>query len=340
MEIQAGSSQLVPAGTWLLELGGAYASYITYEVFDSQTNIWRVAGDAGGNAKFIDSDGINHRLANRTGCAVAATVTSGGAGYTSAPVVTINSGGSKWTAVLGPVVNTVTVVNGGTGYVYPPQVYINPPPAGGVPATGYATISAGVVTSVTVTDQGAGYTGGIPLITLVNDQRDNVGAGATAIANMTGSGTVAALLCTDFGTPSGISTSGTLPTLTLTGGGYSTIATAVPVMAWTATAYTVTSGGSNLNTFALINAYAVASGTAIYTNPTIQKLAVRSRTCVINATVSGGAIVTGGTIYDAGIFPQNPTTFVTASAITTGSSALNVGLTVGGTNDVAILIPV
>ena len=340
VELQAGSTQLIPSGTYVLEPGGAQASYISYEVYDAQTGIWRVPGSTPNGPLWVNSDGINHRLANRTGCAVAANVTSGGAGYTSVPTVTINSGGSKWLAVLGPLVSTATVVNGGSNYTYPPIVNINPPPAGGVPATGYATITAGVVTSITITDQGAGYSAGAPLVTLTNDARDTAGSGATATIALTGSGTVAAILCTDFGTPTNISTAGVLPTFTIAGGGYTTIATAVPMMEWTATAYTVTSGGSTLNTTALIQACAVASGTAAYTNPTIQSRSVRTRPCFINATISGGVIVTGGTIYDAGIFPQNPTVFVTCSAITTGSSAISCGITVGGTTDSVVLIPV
>ena len=346
--LQAGQTYLIPAGTWAIDIG----PYTDYQVFDSQTNTWRVSGDPGGASKWIMSDGVNHRLANQSGCVVGATVTSGGAGYTSAPVITINSGGAKFTAVLGPVVNTITVVNGGTGYVYPPLVYINPPPAGGVAATAYSTISGGVVSSVTVTDQGAGYNTGVPLVTLTNDPRDTVGTGATAVASLTGTGTVAALLLTDPGTPSGISTSGTLPTITLTGGGYTTIATAVPVMAWSLTSYTVQSVGLGYITGGTVffSGSTIASGTAIYTNPTIQKNVVRARPCNVGVLVSSGAttLVTGGTVYDGGVLPQGFTTLQTAvNAAQTGvlvsASAVNVGgitPVYGGTTDVAVLLPV
>ena len=339
VEMQAGSAFTIPAGTYALAPGGGYGTYTTYEVFDSQTNIWRVAGSAGTDAKWVNSDGINHRLANRSGCAVAANVTSGGAGYTSAPTVTINSGGSKWIAVMGPVVSAASVVNGGTNYIYPPTVYINPPPDGGVPATGYATISAGVVSTVTITDEGAGYLAGSPLITLVNDPRDTTGNGATATATLAGSGTVAAILCTDFGTPTGISTSGTLPTFTMAGGGYTTIATAVPEMAWSATGYTLTSAGSGYQS-AVINAYAVVSGTSAYTNPTIQSKAVRARSCVISGNVSAGALTTGGTIYDGGIFPQNPTVVVVGATSGGATSVAIPVLTMGGINDAVLMMPV
>lgn len=347
--LQPGQTFLLPAGTSALELG----LYTKYQVYDGQTGVWRVAGDTGGASKWVQSDGINHRLANQSGCVVGATITSGGAGYTTAPVVTINSGGAKFTAVLGPVVNTITVVNGGTGYVYPPLVYVNPPPAGGVAASAYATISGSVVSSVTVTDQGAGYNTGVPLVTLVNDPRDTTGAGATAVATLTGTGTVAALLCTDMGTSSGISTAGTLPTITLTGGGYTTIAAAVPIMAWSATSYSVLSAGLGYITGGTVfySATTVASGTATYTNPTIQKNGVRARPCNIGVQVSTGAttLVTGGTVYDGGVFPQ---AIVAGSQAIVGSaqtgvlvsaSSTNVGgitLVYGGNNDVAVILPV
>ena len=68
------------------------------------------------------------------GAVTAITVRGGGAGYVSAPVVTIASeGGVTATAtanVSGGVVTSITVVNGGTSYnaANPPQVSIAPPP--------------------------------------------------------------------------------------------------------------------------------------------------------------------------------------------------------------------
>lgn len=342
LELQAGSTYIIPSGTWAVDLG----PYTTYEVFDQQTATWRVAGAPGARSLWIDSDGNNHRLANTTGCVVGATVTSGGAGYTSAPTVTVNSGGATFTAILGPVVNTITVVNGGSNYTYPPLVLIGTPPNGaGVAASAYSTISAGVVSTVTVTDQGAGFIG-TPTVNLVNDPRDSTGAGATATASMTGQGTVAAVLCTNHGTPTGISTAGVLPTLTFAGGGYTTTAAALPVMAWTMTAYTVTSAGTGY-VQAAITGFAAASGTPTYTNPTIQAGTCRARPPMIYATVSSNgtflaasATSSSSLYWDGGVMPYLPTTVILgAPTVSTGTQAL-VGATVGGINDVAIFKPV
>lgn len=331
IELNAGQTMLIQSGTWAIDLG----LYTTYEVFDQQTGTWRVAGAPGARSLWIDSDGNNHRLANTTGCVVAATVTSGGAGYTSAPVVAVSSGGAAFTAILGPVINSVTVVNGGSNYTYPPLVIFGTPPsAGGVAATGTAAIAAGIVTSVTLTDQGAGFVG-VPTVNLVNDPRDQTGAGATAVATLSGQGTVAALLCTNHGTPTGIATSGVLPTITFAGGGFTTQAAAVPVMDWTVTSYTVTSAGAGYVS-AAATAFATASGSPTYTNPTIQANALRSAPPMFQVTVTAGALASGGAIYNGGHLPNAGTAVVMSAATTPGQ----IGLVYGGVVDTAILLPV
>jgi subtilisin-like proprotein convertase family protein len=59
-------------------------------------------------------------------------VTSGGSGYTSAPVVTISGGGGSGATatatVVGGVVTAITVINPGIGYFSAPTVTVAPPP--------------------------------------------------------------------------------------------------------------------------------------------------------------------------------------------------------------------
>jgi len=336
LEMQAGSTYLIPSGTWRLDLG----PYTSYQEFDQTTQIWRSPGQADGRTKYVDSDGVNFRIANQTGCVVGATVTSGGSGYTSAPSVTVNSGGATFQAILGPYVTSITVGNGGTGYTYPPLVFIQNPPQPGVSATAYATIAAGVVTSVTITDNGANYSGGAPIVNLVNDPRDTTGNGAAATANLAGSGAVVAVLATNHGTPSGISTTGTLPTLTISGGGGSAAA-AVPIMAWSITGINAaTTSGSGYPTNVLVTAGAVASGTPQYTNPTVQSGLLHGMQAFVAVTTSGGALTTGSTVYNGGIYAQNPTAYVLAGVAGTSAATGAVNFTVGGQNDVALLYPV
>ena len=79
------------------------------------------------------------------------TVTNGGSGYTTTPLVRIDSGGTIAAAtatVSGGAVTGVTVTNGGSGYTSAPDVGFS---GGGRGAAATATISGGAVTGVTVT---------------------------------------------------------------------------------------------------------------------------------------------------------------------------------------------
>jgi FtsP/CotA-like multicopper oxidase with cupredoxin domain len=57
----------------------------------------------------------------------------------------------------------LTLTNGGSGYVTAPLVTLSAPPAGGTQATATATITGGKVTGLTLDNPGAGYTNTAPL---------------------------------------------------------------------------------------------------------------------------------------------------------------------------------
>lgn len=330
MSLSAGLSQLVPAGSW----GAGTGLYSSLQEFDPTTGIWRnIGNDAGTTFRWLNSDGVNFRLANQTGCVVGALVTTAGAGYTSAPVITDNGGTATYQAIIGGAVNTaVTIQNGGTSYTYPPQIVLSAPPAPGVQATATCTISAGVINAVTIVNQGAGYGNNAPTISVINDPRDTTGSGANITCVLTGAGTVTAIVVTNHGTPVT-----TVPTLTFTGGGFTSTAVATAIMCWTVTAMTVTSAGSGYAGTVLVTALGGFPATApSYTNTYIQSLLVRQRPAYIGAGLTAGAISTGGnTIYDGGIFPGTPTGYVAGFA--TGSAALP-GFTMGGVTDTVLLI--
>ena len=71
---------------------------------------------------------------------------------------------------------------------------------GGVPATMTIAISGGTGSSLTFTDQGAGYTS-VPIFTVVRDIRDTTGSGMTISATLTGAGGICAVLVADHGNP-------------------------------------------------------------------------------------------------------------------------------------------
>lgn len=319
-------------------LNAKLGRYTVLQMLDPVTGIWRGVGDDSNAMRFSYSDGVNYRLANQSGCAVGATVTTAGSAYTTPPTVIASAGASKWQAVLGPLVSSVSVAFGGTNYTYPPFVWIAPPPAGGVCATAYATLTAGVVSSITMTNEGAGYSGGTPLVYLVNDPRDATGSGATATAVLTGAGTVAAVLCVDHGNPI---TSGTVPSLSFGSGS----AAATALMNWGITTYAVTTAGAGYGNsgFAILSAAgpALVSGPA-YTNPDIQDLLVRTRQAVIWVpTNSTGGFVIGGVIVDGGVYRGVPTPLFNANpAAAAGPSTVGVlALTMGGFVDTSFISP-
>lgn len=318
--------------------------YTTIQEYDPITGFWRAIGGSDPNASLarIKGDGNNYRLANQTGCAVGALMTTAGTGYTSAPVVTASSGSSLWRAIVGGAVSTsVTVTNGGSGYSYPPMVLIAAPPAGGIQATAICALTTGAVSSVTITDQGAGYSSA-PVITFQNDPREGVngvatGFNAAATTVLTGSGTITGLVCIDHGTPLTA-----VPTLTFSGGGGASAA-ATTIMCFTITAYTVsaTTTGSGYAAPVIISAYGGFPATSpAYTNVSTQSQLVRGRNGFIVGAVSGTAVTaTGQVIYDGGIYPGVPTVY-TLSSWPQGAGAVAAVLTatVGGVTDISTVL--
>lgn len=339
LTLQGGQQYLIPPGTWHV----ATDQYSCIQEYDPITTVWRTVGGDGSTMRYVNSDGVNRRVANLTGCVVGAQVTTAGSGYTSAPTITDNGSATKgatYLAIVGGAVNTsITVANGGTGYTYQPQIIFAAPPSPGVQATGVATISAGVITSITVTNQGAGYTSA-PVITIQNAPNDTTGKNAVATATLTGSGTVTAVLVTDPGTP--IVSTTTVPTLTFSGGGGSSAA-ATGLMCWTTTAYTVTSTGSGYVGNVLIMGFGgtPATSAASYTNPAIQESFVRSRQAVYGGALSSTNLTaTGQTLYEGGIFAGVPTGYVAGYTGTSVTSAALVSFTMGTARSNVIITPV
>lgn len=335
--LPAGAIQILPAGQFYVTPG----PYTSVQTKDPVTGLWRTPQtglDVGG---FISCDGGNVRLANLAGCAVGATITNVGSGYTSAPAVTSSAGGSTWAAVIGGAINsTVAITAGGTGYLYPPILQVSAAPAGGVSATATCTISGGIINAVTVVNQGAGYTG-VPTITVTNDPRDTAGSGGVLTVNATlaGAGTITAIYPTNHGTPVTA-----VPTLTISGGSGSSGA-ATAVMAFAATGFTVSNGGAvygNAQPFLVIAAGGVPATSSTVVNPQLNNTILTPRAAYITGTsTAGGAVTaTGLVIQDPGLFGAVPTGFVIAA----GTGALPtttaiVTITVGGATDTSLLQP-
>lgn len=339
VSLQAGACYVPKAGAWFVRLG----PYCALQQLDPVLNIWMSIGADGATPpasqgvggtveRYFNTDGVNWRIANQTGCVVGALLTNGGTGYTSAPTCTVSSGSAVFSCIVGGAVSTtVTVNNSGSNYTYPPIVEFDAPPAGGIPATGHASIS-GTTISVTVDNQGAGYAFA-PTVYLTNDPRDSTGGGATATATLTGAATVTGVLVTDHGTAVT-----SVPTLSFTGGGGSSAA-ATALMCWTITAYVVATAGSGYLGATIITGYGGFPTTAAaYTNVATQKNLVRTRPATIEAALSGvGITATGQIVDDGGIYAAVPTALIITSPFSGGTgvtlTAAGITFTMGGVTD-------
>ena len=342
--LQAGATFTLPSGSFIVT---SQTGLSAIQEYDPITNIWRPIGALSPTAHRIDSEGNNFRIANQSGCAVGGFVTAKGSGYTSAPTAVPTAGGSKWATIIGGVVTSVAITNGGSGYVYPPLVFFDQPagtanpgivtPNGqnaqpGFPATGFATLTAGAVSSITVTDQGAGYVA-IPNVYLIPDPRDSTGGGASAAAVLGGSGMLTGVVCIDHGNPVT-----SLPTLTISGGGGSA-GTATIVADFAVTGITVSGAGTGFPTSSsvLVQPLPPALTGAAWTNPTMETNLVLQRLAgLLVPTTGGGGLTATGAAGFGGSYAAAPTAAaIAASTLITGSPTVTFG--VGGLSDTVII---
>lgn len=327
VSLAAGDALPIPAGTWIIEPG----AYCVLQYLDPITNIWRGFSSARTPFQVVQSDGFTRRVANLTGCPVAAVVTTIGATYTAATTtVTANTGGSTWQAIIGGLVTLTTISVAGSGYTIPPLCIMPSGPAPtsagvpqSVPARAVAAISSGTVSTITVTNQGAGYSAGFT-VTLLPDPTDpNIASitNAVAVFGITGAGGVSAVLCTNNGTP--VSSA---PTLTISGGDGNAKATAV----WmnTATAVTVTAAGAGYAADNLLTSSGgITAAVAVNTNPDIELTNYIPRQ-MQGLMATGGTLSTItslSTLYDSGLFTGTPKAVPVGGAVTTVAS-LTLGL--------------
>lgn len=335
--LPAASSWIIPAGTWLI----TPARYTAVQYFDPISLIWR--GLSSWNRYVsVNSDGVNFRVANQTGTPLGAIVTNEGSGYTSAPVVTASAGGSTWQALINSsttgfsISDTITVTTAGSGYTLPPIVLISPPAPGGFAATAFATLGGGgAISSITVTNNGAGYFSA-PTIRLIPNPLDPnytsgaivTGAATTALGV---SGVVAALRCTYGGTALTA-----LPTLSFAGGGGASAAASV-VGCFAITTVTVGTAGVALTAPVSINSvggFQTAAAATGYKNPSISTGLLTVRTANIAGT--GTTTLTGSTIIDGGLFHTAPTPQITQGIVVSGSlptTAPAATFAIGGVTD-------
>jgi hypothetical protein len=309
--LAGGQLYMIPSGQYFANTG----PYTFIQWYDPGAKIWRnYQTPTNSRGSFISSDGFNWRLANITGGIVGAVVTNGGAGYTNgiypagtgtgvaaSPTCTFAAGGGTILAtgnvIVGGVCGTApTITSGGTNYTRPPILQVSAPPLGGIPMTMYVSaMVAGVVTGVTVTNMGAGYTG-IPTVTVINSPDDTTGAGCV-ITNgaLTLANQVTAITMANNG--AGMTA---VPAVTFAPAS-TTAATAI--MCWTCTLATWAGPNHATNgNFGLINS-TVTAGANTSTNPAITTGMFMPR---MGFTAMSTANPTTTTIIDGGLHQVVP----------------------------------
>lgn len=331
LTLAPGDAIPIPAGSWLIWPG----QYSVLQFLDPVTGIWRImpAGERGG-PQVITSDGFTRRIANLTGCPIAARVDNGGTGYTQATAtITASTGSSTWQPIVGGQCSVISVGTAGASYTMQPLVLIPAPPSPGVAATAVANISAGSVTGVTLTNIGAGYTSIPTAVILPNPADPNYATitQASVVLGTVGSGKITAALCTNNGAPVT-----SAPTLT-PAGSTGTTATLTAVLLQTLTTLTMVSAGTGYDASTEVQTVGGLAGAGANTNPAIEMTNFRPRKASVKPTITGGTLAATGTIYDGGLFAVGtaPTAVILTNGVPTTAASVTLGL--GSANDTVIM---
>ncbi len=347
ISLAPGQSVQLPAGDFMVDLGKysilQYQDPTNFANISQTVGVWRTIRSQRGTWP-VRSDGVNFRIANLTGCAVSAVVNQRGSNYVQATTtVTPSTGTSTWQAIVGGLIAHLTCSVVGANYGLAPLVFLSPPPSPGVQATAVASISGGAINGFTVTNQGAGYITA-PTVTILTSPFDTVLGGTTqitaavAVADLTGSGTIGAVMCTNSGAP-------VANTMTLTVAGAGTLAAVIPTFLTTLSTVSMTAFGSGTITGAMLTTIGGIPNTNVYTNPAIENLDFIPRQAQVQLTITNGAASGVPTIIDGGMFLNTGTSTVSPiiNSYPQNTSATPIAPTVqliqGSANDTIIVQP-
>lgn len=333
LALNAGCVWVVPAGSWFITPG----LVCVIQWLDPITGIWRLHSSDRGQTGRYKSDGFTLRVANLTGCPIAAIVVAGGSSYVAGTTsVTPSTGNSTWQAIVGGQASVTSIAAAGGNYGVSPIVIVSAPPPGGVAATAYATLTSGTVSGVTLSNVGAGYLSAPTAVIVPNPTDPNINSGITqasvvlGLAGGTITGAVTAVLCTNPGAPTA-----SLPTLTVTGAGTGASVNAVTLS--TLLSATVTAGAGYTNNQTQLSSFGgQPTGVPAYVNPAIQMTGYKSRPLSANV-VAGATTTTIGTIYDSGLFAGTPNAWLPDTGVVT--TVATIALATGATNDVIYVQP-
>lgn len=339
LTLSGGDTLTIPAGRWLVGVGGVSVM----QFLDPVTGVWRGTDPTRVSPQYMLSDGFTRRVANLTGCPVAAIVAGGGSGFAQATAtLTSNVGGSTWQAIVGGALSVSTIAAAGKNYTLAPEVFIPAPPVGGVQATAYAALTSGSVTTVSLTNFGAGYTSAPVAVILPSPVDPNAGtitqATVTLILDAGKSTAITGGLCTYNGAPLA-----TISALTLTAaGGAGTGATITPVVMQTVTSATATAGGAGWGNAAAPAGVTTTGGqpttASVNANPAIEMTGFRPRQAQISVTCNAGGTISAPVVMDGGLFAAAPSAvIITGGALPTTLASITLAL--GTATDTVLLQP-
>ena len=337
--LNAGDALPIPSGRYMVDVG----SYALLQFLDPVTGIWRQESPARTGPQVVYGDGFTRRVANLTGCPVAAVVANGGTSFVqSTAVITATTGGSTWQAIVGGSLSVVSVGAAGANYSEAPLVFIPAPPSPGIQATGYATLANGTVASVSLTNFGAGYTTAPTAVLLANPTDVNFGSitQATVVLGVTNAGVITGALCTNPGAPLA-----TLTALTLTAsGGSGSGATITPQILQSVKSVSVVAAGAALGTVAapakIVSTGGGALSVSAITNPIVELTGFKPRSFDGIGICGSTGTITSVTVLDGGLFLQAPTAAICPGA--GGGSAptlASLTFTMGNQIDTVLLQP-
>jgi hypothetical protein len=336
--LAGGQSMVIPRGDWIITEG----MYCVLQYMDPVTNAWSNAASCAWEPghRIVASDGFSVRIANMTGCPVAATIIQYGGGWvqSSTTVTVTGGGGSTWAPIVGGQLGNATVTSAGAGYGLAPIVFIPPPPnnetnpngIGGFQASGWAAIASGTVSGFSFNNPGAGYPTAPTIVVVPSPFDPNLATGITAATitvQTVGSGSITGVICTNNGNTL------TPGNLTLTPAGVGSNATIAPVFMMTCVTASVTGTGTNWGGAGITTTGGAPSVGTITNGPDFLHLSFKPRPMQATVTVTGAGTVAGqvGTIIDGGLFEGTPT-----GSVPVGST---LALTMGTTQDIIVLQP-
>lgn len=313
------------------------------QVLDPVTGIWRMGNRVGNGPQIVTSDGFTRRLANLTGCPIAAIVNNGGSGFSASTAqITANVGGSTWQAIVGGALSISTIANAGLNYTIPPLAFIPAPPNPGIPATASVVLTSGSVSGVSLTGFGAGYASGFSVVLLPSPNDPNFGtitnATVTFVLDAAKSAAITGALCTNNG-----ASLATLSALTLTAaGGAGTGASIVPVIMQAIQSASVVAGGGGWGNVAapagVTTTGGVTTSTSANANPRFEMTDFRPRPGLINVTTSALGGLSAPVVADPGLFVNTPTAVIQPGG-TLPTTLASVALTMGGVGTSVMLQP-